>query len=194
MIWSRRRLLTMGGALAGMSAAGCGWASTRLYGTCRAGAAGSGEAAGCKGIALLNLHTDERLQIEYFRDGAYLPAALSAIEGVLRDFRTGERHAIDPRLMDYLVTVAETLGVEPEFSVISGYRSPETNARLRERSAGVARRSLHMEGRAIDVRMRGVDCASLAARATDLQHGGVGYYRASDFVHLDTGAFRTWRG
>jgi uncharacterized protein YcbK (DUF882 family) len=194
MIWNRRRLLAAGGALAGMSAAGFGWASARRQGSCAAGGAGSGEVTGCKGIALLNLHTDERLQVEYFRDGVYLAEALSAIEGVLRDFRTGERHAIDPRLMDHLVSVAESLGVDPEFSVISGYRSPQTNARLRERSTGVAQRSLHMEGRAIDVRVGGVDCATLAARAADLQHGGVGYYRGSDFVHLDTGAFRTWRG
>jgi uncharacterized protein YcbK (DUF882 family) len=145
-------------------------------------------------IALLNLHTDERLEIEFFRDGAYLPGALSAIEVLLRDFRTGERHAVDPILLAYLVEVAHTLGVDPAFSVISGYRSPQTNARLRERSAGVAQRSLHMEGRAIDVRMSGVDCADLAAHAVDLRRGGVGYYRGSDFVHLDTGAFRTWRG
>jgi len=145
-------------------------------------------------IALRNLHTDERLELEYVRDGVYLPEALSAIEGCLRDFRTGDRHSIDPHLMDYLVEVAHTLGVEPAFSVISGYRSPQTNAMLHERSTGVAQHSLHMDGRAIDVRIGGVDCADLAARALDLKRGGVGYYRASDFVHLDTGAFRTWKG
>jgi uncharacterized protein YcbK (DUF882 family) len=80
------------------------------------------------------------------------------------------------------------------FSVISGYRSPQTNALLRERSSGVARHSMHLEGRAIDVRIAGVDCARLAGSALDLTRGGVGYYRASDFVHLDTGAFRTWKG
>ncbi len=121
-------------------------------------------------------------------------AALSAIEALLRDFRTGERHPIDPGLMDYLVQVADSAGVDPVFSVISGYRSPQTNARLHERSTGVARHSLHIEGRAIDVRVSGIDCADLAAHALGLKRGGVGYYRASDFVHLDTGAFRTWRG
>jgi uncharacterized protein YcbK (DUF882 family) len=205
MTWSRRRILKAGGVLAGASAAGL------LVGTARSQAvAGSQDAAsvanaarghgaeyaveGPKRIALLNLHTDERLDIEYFRDGAYLPKALSAIEVLLRDFRTGERHAIDPQLMDYLLEVAHTLGAEPRFSVISGYRSPLTNARLHEQSAEVAQHSLHMEGRAIDVRMKGVDCASLAAHALDLKRGGVGYYRASDFVHLDTGRFRTWKG
>jgi uncharacterized protein YcbK (DUF882 family) len=182
MTWSRRRVLTAGGALAGVSAAAL------LAGTAR-----SRETA-ARRIALLNLHTDERLDIEYSRDGAYMPAALSAIEVLLRDFRTGERHSIDPGLMDYLVQAARTAGVDPKFSVISGYRSAQTNARLHERSAGVARHSLHIEGRAIDVRLAGIGCADLAGHALDLKRGGVGYYRASDFVHLDTGAFRTWKG
>ncbi|MEA3196465.1 MAG: hypothetical protein QOF32_517 [Gammaproteobacteria bacterium] len=180
MTWSRRRVLQAGGALAGASAAGL------LAGTARSETP--------KRIALLNLHTEEHLEIEYFRDGAYLPDALSAIEVLLRDFRTGERHAIDPRLMDYLVQAASSVGVDPSFNVISGYRSPQTNARLREQSTGVAQHSLHIEGRAIDVRMTGVDCADLATRASALKRGGVGYYRASNFVHLDTGPFRTWKG
>jgi uncharacterized protein YcbK (DUF882 family) len=96
--------------------------------------------------------------------------------------------------MDYLYAVALNIGVEPVFSVISGYRSPQTNELLRERSGGVASHSLHMQGRAIDVRLAGVACADLAEHAQDLTRGGVGYYRASDFVHLDTGAHRTWRG
>jgi uncharacterized protein YcbK (DUF882 family) len=184
MSWSRRRVLQAGSVLAGVSAAGF------LAGRARSQTAADAP----RRIALLNLHTSERLDVEYFRDGAYLPDALSSIEVCLRDFRTGQRHVIDPRLMDYLGEVAHTLGVDPAFSVISGYRSPQTNALLHDKSAGVAQHSLHMEGRAIDVRMSGVDCASLAAHALDLQRGGVGYYRASDFVHLDTGAFRTWKG
>jgi uncharacterized protein YcbK (DUF882 family) len=183
MTWSRRRLLRAGGALAGISAA-----------SLLAGAGRAGESAGGRRIALYNLHTSEHLEVEFFRDGAYRPDALSGIERILRDFRTGERHAIDPGLLDYLTEVASTLGVEPSFHVISGYRSPQTNARLRERGAGVAKHSLHMEGRAIDVRIAGVDCAALSARALDLKRGGVGYYRASNFVHLDTGAVRTWNG
>jgi uncharacterized protein YcbK (DUF882 family) len=183
MTWSRRRLLRTGGAFAGVSAAA-------LF----AGRGLAAQAARGKRIALFNLHTSERLEVEFFRDGAYLPKALSAIEHILRDFRTGERHAVDPGLLDYLTDVAHTLGVDPAFSVISGYRSAQTNARLRERGAGVAKHSLHMEGRAIDVRIAGVDCAALSAHALELARGGVGYYRASDFVHLDTGAFRTWNG
>ncbi|HXP66672.1 MAG TPA: DUF882 domain-containing protein [Steroidobacteraceae bacterium] len=145
-------------------------------------------------IALINLHTDERLDVEYFRDGAYLPNAMAQIEAVLKDFRNGDKHAIDPKLMDYLVDVAAQAGKPAAFSVISGYRSPETNERLHERSSGVSQHSLHMQGRAIDVRLNDMDCKDLADRAEELKRGGVGYYRASNFVHLDTGAFRTWRG
>ncbi|HME39579.1 MAG TPA: DUF882 domain-containing protein [Steroidobacteraceae bacterium] len=194
MTWSRRRLLTAGGLLAGLSAAGVPMGRARAQEAPVSPAVAADGAPAQRRIALTNLHTDERLEIEYFREGMYIPAALSAIEVLLRDFRTGERHAIDPTLMDYLLQVAHAAGVDPKFSVISGYRSPQTNARLREQSAGVAQHSLHMDGRAIDVRVAGLDCASLATHALDLTLGGVGYYRASDFVHLDTGAFRTWRG
>ena len=130
----------------------------------------------------------------YCRGEDYVPEALARVEVLLRDYRTGDRHAIDPQLLDYLHDVAQRAGVAPEFSVISGYRSPQTNAILHERSREVASHSLHMEGRAIDVRLARIDCADLAARALEMQRGGVGYYRQSDFVHLDTGRFRTWRG
>ena len=186
MSWSRRRVLRAGGALACVSA-------TALLARPARGQADSSATANRR-IALLNLHTGERLDIEYCRDGAYVPQALVAIENCLRDFRTGERHPMDPHLMDTLVDVAHALRVAPTFSVISGYRSPQTNAMLHEHSTGVASRSLHMDGRAIDVRISGVDCADLAAQALDLKRGGVGYYRASDFVHLDTGAVRSWKG
>jgi uncharacterized protein YcbK (DUF882 family) len=154
--------------------------------------AGSGAAA--KRIALRNLHTGETLDLEFFRGGAYVPDALVAIQVLLRDFRNDEQHVIDPKLMDHLYEVARHSGVDPVFSVISGFRSPQTNALLRERSSGVAQRSLHLEGRAIDVRLARIDCSALAGYARDLTQGGVGYYRKSDFVHLDTGTFRTWNG
>jgi uncharacterized protein YcbK (DUF882 family) len=196
--WSRRRALAAGGRLAAACAVG-------LFAGGTAGAAGgpAGRAAGSRArpgtagsrrITLVNLHTPDRLDIEYARDGAYLPEALAAIQTLLRDYRTGDQHAIDPALMDYLYDVAKASGVDPVFSVISGYRSPRTNQMLHERSSGVSSRSLHMEGRAIDVRLAGTDCADLAENALGLQRGGVGYYRQSDFVHLDTGRFRTWRG
>jgi len=178
---SRRLLLRNGAALAGLSLAGLG----------QPGRAGESDS---RRIAFANLHTGEHLDIEYFRHGEYLNEALQQIEKVLRDFRNGETHSMDPKLMDYLVEVAAKVGAKPAFSVISGYRSPETNEKLHDRSSGVSQHSLHMQGRAIDVRIAGVDCATLAASALELKRGGVGYYRASNFVHLDTGAFRTWRG
>jgi uncharacterized protein YcbK (DUF882 family) len=187
----RRRLALTGAALTGAA----------LTGATLAGAAlpepeptrGTGKALP-KRIALYNLHTDERLDIEYFREGAYSPESLARLQTLLRDFRTGDAHPIDPKLLDTLVDVAARLGAPAEYSVISGYRSPQTNAQLHALSPGVAQHSLHMQGRAIDVRMTGVDCTVLAAGARDLKRGGVGYYRASDFVHMDTGDFRTWSG
>jgi len=123
-----------------------------------------------------------------------VPEARAAIQTLLRDYRTGAEHPIDPSLMDYLYDVAHVARVDPVFTVISGYRSPQTNEMLHERSSAVSSHSLHMEGRAIDVRLAGVDCAKLADEALSLKRGGVGYYNKSDFVHLDTGRFRTWRG
>ena len=193
MMWSRRRLLKAGGLLAGASVAGVCGASASTAGALVQPAAARPSSA-VKRLALRNLHTPESLDIEFFREGAYVPDALAAIQVLLRDYRNGEQHPIDPPLLDYLHEVAQRLGVDPVFHVISGYRSPQTNALLRERSSGVARHSLHLEGRAIDVRLAGIDCAELADRALGFRRGGVGYYRKSDFVHLDTGAFRTWRG
>ena len=180
---SRRRLLRVCGLIAGASVA------RASLGTAQHAATGER-----KHLSLVNLHTDEKLEREFYRDDAYLPNSLAAIQSLLRDHRTGEEHHIDPKLLDYLYDVATLLGVDPAFSVISGYRSPQTNEALRERSSGVARHSLHVEGRAIDVRLARVNCANLANRARDMMRGGVGYYRQSDFVHLDTGLSRTWNG
>jgi uncharacterized protein YcbK (DUF882 family) len=188
MRWTRRQLL-VSGALAGVSAAGF---MTR---TVRAQDATAGQLpVTAKRLSLLNLHTSEKLELEFFRRGAYVPESLAAIQSLLRDYRNGEQHVIDPKLMDYLFDVAGALGVDPVFSVISGYRSPQTNEQLRERSNGVARHSLHLEGRAIDVRLAGVNCADLADHARAMSRGGVGYYQQSDFVHLDTGTYRSWNG
>jgi uncharacterized protein YcbK (DUF882 family) len=155
---------------------------------------GAAEPAASRRIVLKNLHTPESLDIVFRRGDDYASSAMSAVQVLLRDYRTGAQHPIDPKLLDYLYEVAHLAGVEPVFTVISGYRSPQTNAILHERSSGVASHSLHMEGRAIDVRLASVDCARLADQALAMQRGGVGYYNKSDFVHLDTGRFRTWRG
>ena len=185
MMPARRKLLKIGGLMVTAAAVGA------LARPLRAAPRDEGRA---KRVALRNLHTGESLDLEFFRDGVYLPAAMSAVEVLLRDYRNDARHPIEPTLLDYLVDVAARAGVDPEFRVISGYRSPQTNRMLHERSDGVATHSLHMQGRAIDVRLAGVGCADLATQALAMNRGGVGYYRKSDFVHLDTGAFRTWRG
>jgi len=170
MSWTRRRVLEVAGTLAGGILAG----TATPVGAAASAGSGSVAAAESRRISLRSLHTGEKLDVEFYRADAYLPEALTAIQQTLRDFRNGEQHAIDPKLLDYLYDVAQRLGVEPVFSVISGYRSPQTNAQLHERSSGVASHSLHMEGRAIDVRLAGVDCANLAAHAVDMQRGGVG--------------------
>lgn len=145
-----------------------------------------------RALQFLHLHTGERLRVEYFDAGRYLPEALAAVDRLLRDFRTDDVHPIDPRLLDVLHQVATLTGSQRPFEIISGYRSPRTNAALRERSDGVATRSLHMDGRAIDVRLPDVALADLRAAALSLRAGGVGYYPASNFVHMDTGRVRAW--
>jgi uncharacterized protein YcbK (DUF882 family) len=142
-------------------------------------------------LALHHLHTDERLSVTYFASGEYLPEAIIRIETVLRDFRTGELHAIDVQLLDTMSALSQLCG-QSTFEVISGYRSPLTNAQLHAKTDGVAANSLHVEGRAIDVRLRGFDTAQLREAAITLGRGGVGYYAQSNFVHLDTGRVRSW--
>lgn len=142
-------------------------------------------------LAFYHTHTDETLAITYFERGAYVETALAEINHLLRDFRTGDVAPIDPALLDILYRAASACGAQ-RFEVISGYRSPATNASLADKSAGVSRRSLHVEGRAIDVRLTGYDTAKLRRACIALGLGGVGYYPQSDFVHLDTGRVRSW--
>ena len=139
-----------------------------------------------------NLHTNEKLSVEYFAAGRYLPDALSAVNHLLRDFRTGDVGAIDPALLDLLHGVAAMTGSKRAFDVISGYRSPATNETLRQSSNGVASGSLHLRGQAIDIRLADVPLATLRDAARSMRSGGVGYYAASDFVHVDTGRVRYW--
>jgi uncharacterized protein YcbK (DUF882 family) len=142
-------------------------------------------------LAFHHTHTDERLEVVFSAGGAYRPDALRAINALLRDFRTGDLHPIDPRLLEILHALCSRCG-GGVFEIISGYRSPRTNATLRSASGGVAEHSLHLEGRAIDVRLRGSRTARLRDAAISLAQGGVGYYPRSDFVHLDTGRVREW--
>lgn len=147
---------------------------------------------GQRSLSFYNLHTDERLRATYWADGQYIPEALREIDRVLRDFRTGDVHAMDRKLLDLLVALHARMETREPFAVISGYRSPKTNAMLADASSGVARRSLHMDGKAIDVRIPGRKLADLRKAAVALRMGGVGYYPRSDFVHVDTGRVRAW--
>ena len=145
-----------------------------------------------RALAFHHTHTGETLTAEYFYAGAYVPDALAAINHHLRDFRTGDEHAIDPALLDLLHRLAAVTSTAKPFEVISGYRSPKTNHMLRETSTGVAASSLHMVGKAIDIRLADVHLPDLRGAAVGLRRGGVGYYPESDFVHVDTGRVRTW--
>ncbi|MBA2723189.1 MAG: DUF882 domain-containing protein [Methylibium sp.] len=139
-----------------------------------------------------NLHTGEKLVVEYFQADRYLPDALAAVNHLLRDFRTGDVGAVDPALLDLLHGLGSLTGSTRAFQIISGYRSPATNAVLHERSSGVASGSLHMRGQAIDIRLGDVPLTTLRNAALALRAGGVGYYAASNFVHVDCGRVRAW--
>jgi uncharacterized protein YcbK (DUF882 family) len=143
-------------------------------------------------LSFYHTHTAKRLDVVYARGGEYIESALDDIEGFLSDFRTGDRRSIDPQLLDLIYEVREALGSDGTYEVISAYRSPQTNEMLRGRSGGVAQNSQHMVGKAIDVRLQGVDLEAFRDVAIDMQRGGVGYYQESNFVHLDTGRVRRW--
>ena len=148
----------------------------------------------CREIALHNLHTGESLKAVFWDAGRYVPDALEAVNHVLRDFRTGDVHTIDPGLLELLGRLSARTESSAPFQVISGYRSPRTNSMLHERSSGVANKSLHMQGMAIDIRLPDVQLEHLHKAALSLQGGGVGYYPTSNFVHVDVGRVRQWGG
>ena len=171
------------GFLRGLGAAAAGLTASRAV------LAGSSEQ---RAIAFVHTHTGEQLNTVYYQGGAYLAPALRRVNQLLRDFRTDTLYPIDPGVLDRLYRLQSAAGSDQPFQVICGYRSPTTNEALRRASSGVAEHSLHMEGRAIDVRLPGIDSARLALLARNQQLGGVGYYRVSDFVHVDTGRVRIW--
>ena len=183
ILWTRRRVL--GAALTGVAALPL----TRV-------AAASGLATPVeRWIELVNLHTSEVASVAFRGATGYVTSALNRLHQVLRDHRTGEAHPIDPALFDQLSELAQAAGREPRFEIISGYRSPESNEKMSARpGSGVARKSLHMQGRALDLRLKRCSCSDLRDLALAAKQGGVGYYRRSNFVHIDTGAFRTWAG
>lgn len=174
----RRKLLGCGLGLAGAAMSGSrAWASRAA-----------------RSVAFTNLHTGESLNATYWEAGAYVPDALQALNRLLRDHRTGEVHEIAPGLFDLVASLRERLETNAVVQVISGYRSPATNASLHARSDGVATHSLHVRGQATDLRIAGVDLARLRDAAWALQDGGVGFYPKSEFVHVDVGRVRRWQG
>ena len=143
-------------------------------------------------LKFFNTHTDERVDVIYKRGEVFVPEALRKIDHILRDHRSGEIHPIDPVLLDFLYDLLTELDYYGEVHIISGYRSPKTNQKLRERSSGVAKGSMHMHGKALDFRLPGVDTAIIRKTALAMKRGGVGYYKNLDFVQIDTGRVRSW--
>jgi uncharacterized protein YcbK (DUF882 family) len=145
-----------------------------------------------RSLAFKNLHTGESLRTTFWAEGRYLSDELKAVNHVLRDHRSGDVHPMDPKLLDLLYALQQSVAVKGSFHVISGYRSPASNQKLRSKSGGVAKKSLHMQGKAIDIRLPGCQLRHLRDAALQLQAGGVGYYAKSDFIHVDTGRVRRW--
>ena len=145
-----------------------------------------------RALAMNNLNTGEILETCYFDGKRYINDELQRLNEFCRDHRRNEVHPMDRRLFDQISQIQKLIGTEAEVIVISGYRSPATNASLRTGSSRVAKKSMHMEGKAIDFRLDGVKLSTVRDAALSLKAGGVGYYPGSNFVHIDTGAFRSW--
>jgi uncharacterized protein YcbK (DUF882 family) len=180
---SRRSFLGLGAAAAAAAliAPGEALASTRVV------------AVRPRVISILNVNTGERLEnVEYWARGRYLPDALRALDRIMRDHRTDTVHEIDPSLFDLVVAVQSRLEASGPIHLVSGYRSPQTNAQLRRRDPGVARNSFHMRGEAMDLRVPGITTRNLYRAAVVENEGGVGFYPRTDFIHLDVGPSRTW--
>jgi len=145
-------------------------------------------------LAFDNLHTGETTKVTYWEKGGYVKGALAEINHILRDYRNGEVKNIDTALLDQLFILHNKLGSRSAFQVISGYRSPASNAMLHANSGQVAKKSMHLQGKAIDIRLSDCALSHLHNAALSMNAGGVGYYPESQFVHIDTGKIRTWGG
>ena len=145
-----------------------------------------------RSVSFVHTHTGEHLKATYFRGGNYDPASLARVNYLLRDFRRGEVAEMDTGLLDILYDLQVLADRDSTFEIISGFRSPATNAQLRAKSGGVAEKSLHMQGKALDIRLTGFSTKKLHEYAMSLRRGGVGFYGSSDFVHVDTGRVRFW--
>jgi len=172
----RRRFLKGAAATLALLPLGAAWARTSVR----------------RSLSFVHTHTGERLSTVYFQDGQYQAGELERINQLLRDFRTGDVHTIDTGVLDILADLRLFADRDEPYEVISGYRSPQTNAALRRHSSAVAEHSLHLQGRAIDVRLPGFPTRKLRELALEMGRGGVGFYPQPDFVHLDNGRVRCW--
>jgi uncharacterized protein YcbK (DUF882 family) len=145
-----------------------------------------------KTLSFYHLHTGEKLRATFWEKGRYIPESLASINRLLRDFRTNDIKQIDPQLLEVLHNVQLRAETTTPFHIISAYRSPHTNADLRGKSAKVAKNSMHLQGKAIDIRLPGRSCRQLYDVVRNMKTGGAGYYPDSDFVHVDTGRVRHW--
>ena len=145
-----------------------------------------------RSLGFYNTHTGETLSSVYWAEGDYLDAGLQEINTILRDHRSGEIYSMDSDLLDLLFVLRSRVDSQQTYQIISGYRSPATNASLRNKSKGVAKRSYHMQGKAIDIRLPGCELETLCNAAVSLKAGGVGYYPGSGFIHVDVGPVRHW--
>lgn len=143
-------------------------------------------------LRLYNTHTGEKVNTVFWAEGQFVEDGLKDLNKVLRDHRNNKVAQMDPELLLLLTQLNDKLDNNRELHIISGYRSPESNAKLHAASNGVAKRSLHMDAKAIDIRLPGKDLKMLHKAAMSLKGGGVGYYDSSQFVHMDTGRVRYW--
>lgn len=152
----------------------------------------SPQATGASTLSFLQLHTGEKGRFTYRENGTLIPEEMARLNHLLRDHRTGAVHAIDPHLLDLLHLLQRRTGSRQPFQIISAYRSSETNAMLAAQSGGVAKKSLHMTGQAIDIALADIPLNKLHSAALKMRAGGVGYYPGSGFIHVDTGPVRRW--
>jgi uncharacterized protein YcbK (DUF882 family) len=145
-----------------------------------------------RSLSFYHTHTGEKIKTCYWAEGDYVEEGVREINQILRDHRTGEVYDMDQGLLDLLYLLQARVENTQSFQIISGYRSPKTNAMLSSKSKGVAKRSYHMQGKAIDIRLNGCDLKQLHKAALSLKAGGVGYYPSSDFIHVDVGRVRRW--